>query len=137
MNKFSLESHPKITSGFTAPENYFDNLPDIILEKIKEEQPKKGKVISLKNLSYAAAAILVLALSIPFFTSTANISLEQIDTTTLENYISYQSNVSQYELINLMNENELEAMSVNLGIEDQAIEEILMSNPNFENYITD
>ena len=137
MNKFSLDNHPKITSGFTAPENYFDSLPDIILEKIKEEQPRKGKVITLKNFAYAAAAIVVIALSIPFFSSNLSLSFEQIDTASLENYISYESNVSQYELINLMDDSELDAMHVNLSLEDQSIEDILTSNPNFENYITD
>ena len=137
MNKFSLDNHPKITSGFTAPENYFDSLPDTILQKINEEQPKKGEVFSLRNLSYAAAAVLVFALSIPFLTSDLNISLEEVDTASLENYITYQSTVSQYELLNLMNEHELDAMSINLDLEDQAVEDILTSSPNFENYITD
>lgn len=137
MNKFSLDKYPKITSGFTVPENYFDNFPDNVMQKIRQEQPKKAKIFTLKNFAYAAAAMIVGGLSIPFFTSKSNISLEQVDTATLENYISYQSTVSQYELINLMNENELDAMSVNLGLEDQAVEDILTSNPNFENYITD
>ena len=137
MNKFSLENQPKISSGFIAPENYFDNFPNIIMEKIKEEQPKKGKVITLKNFAYAAAAIVVIALSIPFFSSNSTLSFEQIDTASLENYISYESNVSQYELINLMDDSELDAMHVNLSLEDHSIEDILTSNPNFENYITD
>ena len=62
-------------------------------------------------------------------------SLEQIDTNTLENYLSYQSNVSQYDLINLMDVNELEAIQSDLSLENRDVEELLISNPNFENYI--
>lgn len=137
MNKFSLDKHPKIASGFTAPENYFDNFPNVVLAKIHGEKPKKGKVFTLKNFSYAAAAVLVLALTIPFFNSNSTASFEQVDTATLENYISYQSNVSQYDLVNLLDDEDLDAMHVSLALEDQNIEEILTSNPNFENYITD
>ena len=137
MNKFSLDKHPKIKSGFTAPENYFDHSSTEILAKTKEEQPKKGKIFTLKLFGYAAAAVLVIALSIPFLTSNSSISLEQVDTATLENYISYQSNVSQYELINMMDNEQLDAMHVNLGLEDQSVEEILTTNSNFENYIID
>lgn len=52
MNKFSLDKHPKVTSGFKVSEDYFDNLPNIILEKITKEQPiqKKENYLPLKTL---------------------------------------------------------------------------------------
>ena len=92
-------------------------------------------MFSLNRNIYAAAAILVLAVSLPFFMQNSSNSLEQIDTNTLENYLSYQSNVSQYDLINLMDVNELEAIQSNLALENRDVEELLISNPNFENYI--
>lgn len=137
MNKFSLEKHPKIKSGFTAPENYFHNLPMEILAKTKIEQPKKGKVFTLKNLGYAAAAVLVLALSISFLISKSTISFEEVDTATLENYITYQSNVSQFELLNLMDSYQIESMQIQLNLEDESIENILTTNSNFELYLID
>lgn len=137
MNKFSLDTHPKIKSGFTTPPNYFEELPKQILDKIKEVPAKQTKVITLNRIIYAAAAILVLALSIPLFQPTPANSFEQIDTNSLENYLSYQSNVSQYDLINLMDTSELEAMHYDLALESQELEDILITNPNFENYIID
>ena len=92
-------------------------------------------MFSLNRIIYAAAAILVLAVSLPFFMQNSSNSLEQIDTNTLENYLSYQSNVSQYDLINLMDVNELEAIQSDLSLENRDVEELLISNPNFENYI--
>jgi short subunit fatty acids transporter len=137
MNKFSLDKQPKITSGFTTPEHYFDHFPDLVLEKINEEQPKKTTVFTLKKFVVAAAAILLLALSIPYLLMPSGSSLEQIDTNSLENYITYQSTVSSYDLINLMEPHEFDAMQVDINLEDQFVEDILTTNPNFENYIID
>lgn len=135
MNKFSLDTHPKIKSGFTTPPDYFEELPRQILEKIRESPDSETKIFSLHRIIYAAAAILVLALSLPFFMQNSTNSLEQIDTKTLENYLSYQSNVSQYDLINLIDVSDLNAIHYDLAVENQEIEELLISNPNFENYI--
>ena len=112
-------------------------MPKQILDKIKETPVKESKVISLNQTIYAAVAILVVALSIPFFQQSNAQSFEQIDTNSLENYITYQSNVSSYDLINLMDTHEIDAMQVDIRLEDQSVEDILTSNPNFENYIID
>jgi hypothetical protein len=137
MNKFRLDNRPKIASGFSTPTDYFENLSANILEKIKEEQPKKNKIFTLKTFSFAVAAILVLALCLPFFLDDSTIYDEQIDTKSLENYLAYQSGISSYDLINLMKVSELDAMQVDLALEDEAVEDILTSNPNFEYYLID
>jgi hypothetical protein len=47
-----------------------------------------------------AAAILVIALMVPIlYSPNAN---TELDSATLENYLSYQTNLSQYDLINLI-----------------------------------
>jgi hypothetical protein len=137
MNKFSLENHPKIKSGFNAPEGYFENLASDVLEKINDTPPKKGRVVTLRSFGIAVAAILVLALSIPFFLNNDPFSEETIDTNTLENYLAYQSGVSAYDLIHLMEVSELDAMQVDLALEDESVENILTNNPNLENYLID
>lgn len=137
MNKFSLDKHPKIASGFTAPAEYFDNLSAEVLEKIKTAPPKKGAVISLKKYYFAAAAILILALGIPFFVNHSFNKSEQIDANTLEQYLAYQSGVTSYDLINLMDVSDLDAMEIHLALEDESVEEILTSSSNFENYLLD
>lgn len=137
MNKFSLDTHPKIKSGFTTPPQYFEELPRQILSKTTETALKKTKVFTLNRLLYSAVAILVVALSIPFIMTNSANSLEQIDTDSLENYLTYQSNVSQYDLISLMDTKELESIQVDLSLENTEVEELLLNNPNFENYIID
>ncbi|HSN47919.1 MAG TPA: hypothetical protein VLR29_04080, partial [Flavobacterium sp.] len=66
MKTFKLDTTPKIESGFKTPENYFDTFSAKVMQQIPNQEPK---IISLfsKNKSwiYAAAAVLVLALTLP------------------------------------------------------------------------
>ncbi len=137
MNKFSLDKEPKITSGFTAPPDYFENVSAGVMEKIKTVPPKKGAVTSLRNFYYAAAAVLILALSIPFFLENSPAMNDNVDIITLENYLAYESGVTSYDLINLMDISELNAMDVHLALEDESVEDILTNSTNFENYLLD
>lgn len=137
MNKFSLNNHKKIESGFNAPEGYFDNLSDSIMSVVHETPSKKDRVFTLRNFSYAAAAVLILALGIPFFLNNTISSIEQIDDVSLENYLSNQSNISSYDLINIMEIDEIDEIQVDLALEDESIEEHLINNPNLEHYLND
>ena len=80
------------------------------------------------------AAVFVLALAIPSLLNNAN-RYNELDTTTLENYISYQSNVNQYDLINALDEEDINSLGTNIALEDKTIEDILISNNNLEHYI--
>lgn len=137
MSKFILDKEPKITSGFITPENYFENFSNSVMEKLENDFPQKKKEFTLKNYSYAAAAVLLVGLSLPFLMPNSTPSLAQIDTDSLENYISFQSYGSQYEIINLIDDKELDNMQVELNLEVESVENILATNPNFENYITE
>ena len=137
MSKFILDKEPKITSGFITPENYFENFSSSVMEKLENDFPQKKKEFTLKNYSYAAAAVLLVGLSLPFLMPNSTPSLAQIDTDSLENYISFQSYGSQYEIINLIDDKELDNMQVELNLEVESVENILATNPNFENYITE
>jgi hypothetical protein len=135
MNKFSLAKHPKITSVFLTPADYFDTFPTTILQKIETNSPEKKPIYKSKPFAFSAAAVLLVALSIPFFSNNSVVTLEEIDTVVLEHYLSYQSNFSAYELSNIMESSEIDALQTTIDLEDEAIEHILITNPNFENYI--
>jgi hypothetical protein len=53
----------------------------------------------------------------------------------LENYITYQSSVSNTDLVNLLNEEDIQKMSIDLNIEDKTIENELTENKNLEYYL--
>jgi hypothetical protein len=53
----------------------------------------------------------------------------------LENYLSYQSNINQYDLINDLEYDEIDNIKTTVVLEDATIEEILISNANLEHLI--
>lgn len=135
MKTFKLENEPKIQTGFKIPENYFDDLSIKIMEQLPASQPK---VISIfkkrKSLILMAAAILILALMIPILNNLST-TKKELDSTTLENYITYQSNVNQYDLISVLESEDITNMNTSIVLEDQAVEDVLSTNSNLENLI--
>ncbi|MEZ7500077.1 hypothetical protein QO200_15170 [Flavobacterium sp. Arc3] len=137
MKAFKLENEPKIESGYKTPEHYFENFSEQLMHKLPK---KETKVISLfqknKKILMMVAAVLVIALLVPvFYTSTVNVNNNEIDTATLENYLSYQSNINQYDLINDLEVDEIDNIHTNVALEDATIEDILVSNANLEHLI--
>jgi len=135
MKTFKLDNEPKIETGFTVPENYFEDFSAKMMQRLPENEPK---IISLfarkKTWMYAAAAIMLLALSLPIYNNYFSRSSE-IDETTLENYITYHSTLSDTDLVNLLDEQDIQKMSVDLNIEDITIENELSQNKNLEQYL--
>ena len=135
MKTFKLENEPKIESGFKTPENYFENFSIKMMEQLPANEPK---VVALfqrrKNLFLMVAAVLVLALMIPFVNNFFT-TKQELDSTQLENYITYQSNVNQYDLINGLETSDINNIKISMFIEDKAIEDVLSVNSNLENLI--
>lgn len=135
MKTFKLENEPKIESGFKTPENYFDNFSERILGQLPKNEPKVISIFSRrKTWIYSAAAVIILALTIPIYNNYYKTSSE-IDTPTLENYIAYNSTVSDVDIVNLLDDKDIQKMSVDLNIGDKSIEDELSTNKNLEQYI--
>ena len=135
MKTFKLENEPKIASGFKIPENYFDNFSAKIVHRIETEQSQIRSIFyKRKTWLYAAAAILIIGLSIPIYNQ-FNASSTAIDDATLENYIAYQSSVSNTDLANLLDDEDIQKMSIDLNIEDKTLENELTQNKNLEYYL--
>jgi cell division protein FtsL len=137
MKNFNLGNEPKVTSGFTTPDGYFDTFSEKVLTQLPKQEPKVISIFSYKKVWYfAAAAVLILMLSIPLFTKYST-QQEEIDSATLENYIAYQSNISEEEIVNLLEQDDLDKMKLDFNIDDTAIEDALKSNSNLEQYLID
>jgi hypothetical protein len=137
MKNFNLGNEPKITSGFTTPDGYFDTFSEKVLAQLPKQEPKVISIFSSKKVWYfAAAAVLILMLSIPLFTKYST-QQEEIDSATLENYIAYQSNISEEEIVNLLEQDDLDKMKLDFNIDDATIEDALKSNSNLEQYLID
>lgn len=136
MKEFKLNTNPKIESGFKTPEDlYFEKFSANLLEQLPKNEPKTISLFQKKKtIIMMVAAVFVLALAIPSLLNNAN-RYNELDATTLENYISYQSNVNQYDLINALDEEDINSLGTNIALEDQTIEDILVTNNNLEQYI--
>ena len=135
MKTFKLENEPKIKSGFKTPENYFESFSARVMQQLPKEEPKTISIFSKrKTWLYAAAAVLALALTIPVYNHFYDHPSE-IDDTTLENYITYHSSISDTDLVNLLDEEDIQKMSVDLNLEDKTIENELSDNKNLEYYL--
>lgn len=134
MKEFKLENEPKIESGFKTPEHYFENFSKNFMQQLPEEEPK---VISLfqknKKIVMMVAAVLTISLLVPVvYNNSINANNNEIDATALENYLSYQSNINQYELINGLEADEIDNIKTTVVLENATIEDILATNGNLE-----
>lgn len=137
MNAFNLENQPKIKSGFKTPDSYFENFSEQLLAKIgQDEKPVISIFQRRRNWFVAAAAILIIGIAIPFMNRMTNDS-QSVDENAIENYLAYQSNISQYDLINLLDKEDIEALESDLKVDDAVVESALSDNTNLENYLTE
>ena len=136
MKAFKLENEPKITTGFKTPDHYFDDFSAKVLQQIKEAEVKVIPIYKRKKvITMLAAAVVVIALMIPIVNN-YNKSRE-LDEATLETYLSYESNLNQYDLIRELDTKDIEAINKNVVLEQETLEDVLSSNPNIENLISE
>ncbi|MCV9932994.1 hypothetical protein OIU80_11945 [Flavobacterium sp. LS1R47] len=135
MKAFKLENEPKIETGFKTPENYFENFSVSLLEKLPQNEPKTISLFARNRKTFiAAAAVLVIALTVPIVNKYVTKSKE-LDEATLETYLSYQSNLIQYDLIHELDTNDIKNLDKNIALGDDTIEDLLSSNANIEHLI--
>lgn len=136
MNEFKLDNQPKISPGFKVPEGYFDTLSENINARLNADEPK---VISLyqchKKTIYAVAAVLAIALSVPFFMQQQPKVLSDLDQSVIEDYISYNTKMTPYELAEYLDKEDIEKLKVDFEIQDKVLEESLLNNIDVEQYI--
>lgn len=137
MKAFKLENEPKITTGFKTPDYYFDDFSAKVLQQINETEVKVIPLYKRKKvIAMLVAAVFVVGLMIPIINNYNNTSKE-FDEASLETYLAYQSNLNQYDLINQLDTKDIEGLNKNVALEQETLEDILSSNPNIENLISE
>lgn len=136
-SKFTLSNHPKIASGFKVPDGYFDQFPDQLMEKIPTQEVRVIAIKSTPKRWYLVAASLVVGvLSLTLYQHYQR-KMQEVDATTLENYLAYHASLSEEEIVNLLDEKDLEKMKLDLNIADKDLQEALDDTPNIEQYLID
>jgi hypothetical protein len=136
MKDFKLDSNEKITSGFKIPDHYFDDFSEKVMQQLPKEEPK---VISFyarnKRWIYSAAAVLVLALSVPIVYHMQNNDTE-MTSSEVENYLVTNTTLSDDDIVNLLEQEDIDQLKEAAPIEKEALEETLSNTPEIEQYIT-
>jgi len=133
MKEFRLDNEPKIISGFKVPEGYFDNLENSVLQKITEKETPVYTLFTKRNWLIAVAAVFVIALSIPIV-NYMNASTAAIDQVQLETYLTEQSNLSEDDIVELLDEEKIQKIKLELNVNTNELEEALLTNSNLEEY---
>ncbi|MBF4518170.1 hypothetical protein IRZ71_17535 [Flavobacterium sp. ANB] len=137
MKAFKLENETKITTGFKTPDHYFDDFSAKVLQQINETEVKVIPLYKRKKvLAMLAAAVVGIALMIPIVNNYNNTS-KDLDEATLETYLSYQSNLNQYDLIKELDTKDIDKLNKSVALEQETLEDILSSSPNIENLISE
>lgn len=136
MKDFKLDTNEKITSGFKIPDNYFDDFSEKVMQRLPKEEPK---VISFyarnKRWIYSAAAVLVLALSVPIVYQMQNKEAE-MTSSEVENYLVNNTTLSDDDIVNLLEQEDIDKLKTETPIAQDALEDILSNNSEIEQYIT-
>ena len=136
MNEFKINEEIKITSGFRIPEEYFDQFTVELNNKINLPKAKL-KVISIttKRWITSVAAVLIGALSVTVY---SKIVVSNSDENVLmENYITNNSEINQYDLITLLDKKDIENLSAELNLNDTKIDEEFTNVNEIEYYLTE
>lgn len=140
MKPFDLENKNEIKSGFKVPENYFEQFEAKMMAQIPEQE--KTKVVSLfyrKQIWISAiAAVFLLAIAIPVYFNMA--SENNLDASTIENYLAQQQNVGMTELSKHLTDEDITALEKNLSLNESnpdAVEDYLSESEDLEYYINE
>lgn len=137
MKEFKLDNSTKIQSGFKAPDAYFETFAQNLMQKLPQEETKVVSIFQKRNIvMMLVAAVIAIALIIPIINTPAPLS-KDIDGATLENYLSYQTNINQYDLIDALDEADINSIKTNVvsedsSLENNTIEDLLVTNGNLE-----
>ena len=127
MKNFDLENNDKITTGFTVPEDYFEQFEAKMMRQISTQKTavKEVKVVSLfyrKQVWMSSiAALLLVAIAIPVYFNMANET--NLDASTIESYLAQQS-VGTTELTKHLTDEDILALESTLGASTSERDEI-------------
>ena len=135
MKEFTLDKEPKIKPGFKTPDGYFDKFSERILTRLPNDETKVISIFKTRKTWYVAAvAAVVMMLSIPFYFNYLNSSRE-MNSEELENYITYQSSITEDEIASLLETEDIENIKIDLKLQKADLEEVLLTNAELEKHL--
>ena len=124
-------------SGHKVPEHYFEDFDRKLQDRIKTDaSPKVRRLIPWKNAVIVSAVAAALLLMFGIYIKSDNpISLNQIETVSIENYLSNED-LNIYDLASFLNEEDLDMDDfVSNTFSDESLENYLLNNASIEDLI--
>ncbi|MFG6685529.1 hypothetical protein ACGK9U_03035 [Mariniflexile sp. HNIBRBA6329] len=125
-------------SGYKLPDNYFDLLENKIVNAVKpQEETKVIKLFTWRKAVYttAVAASLMLLINV-FFNKTQNITIDTLETASIENYI-LNEDLEPTEFASLFTQEDLQDVQlINDGYSSETLENFVFDNLEIEDIIT-
>jgi len=125
-------------SGFKTPENYFETLENRIIAKAsKKETSKVISLFSKRNLVYASSIAAAILLLFNLSIFQSKLNWNTLDIQNVENYI-IEEEMSSYEIASLLSDEELiEENFINYDFNDENIESFLLDNLDINDLINE
>lgn len=133
MKDFKLHEEDKVTSGFKAPDGYFNDFTERLMAQLPQ-QPNV-KILPLykrKPVWLSAAAVFLVTLGGGWFFMLNTPGTAQPDAADIENYLVYSTNVSTYDLTQQLDDQDIKQLEASLAISDKAIEDYLIDEDIYE-----
>jgi hypothetical protein len=126
MEYFNLENRPKIKQGFKVPENYFETFTDKLMQQLPEHEVKVVPLFKRKPVWMTAiAAVFVIALTLGIFFQMNTETVVADDTAAIENYLVYNTNLTSYDYMQMLDEQDIAELESSVTLSDEAIEDYL------------
>lgn len=127
MKRFDLEQHPRIGTGFKTPDNFFEGFEDQLFDKLPQRESRVIPIFSkYRSLYYAAAAVLVTAIAIPIANRLQGPA--ELDDTAIEHYLAYDSGINQFDILTVLEPQDIEQLKTDIPVADEAIEDYLTTS---------
>ena len=132
------ESELPEKSGFTTPEGYFDGLEDQLLDIVSTSEEQTGVIslISRRNAAIVLGIAACLAVIITVALNNDNASSDSFDLATVTDYIDEgYLELSTYEVSNLLEEEQLEELTLAPLTTEESIEDYLLEHIDENNLL--
>ncbi|WP_338359442.1 hypothetical protein [Yeosuana marina] len=137
LSELKLKETSKNT-GFKVPEDYFKSLDSHITEAVKKDnKPKVIKLFTWKKASYATAiaASLILMFNV-FYTQKNTLTLDNIETVSIENYL-LNEDFQTTDMASLLTNEDLDDFdSIELNFQEESLEDYVFENSEIEDIIS-
>ena len=133
MNDFKLNDGPKITPGFTTPDDYFEGFTNRLMQQLPKQEVKVVPLYKRKPVWFSAAAGFIIMVTLGVFYTTTTSTVSQPDDAAIENYLVYQANVNSYDLMQNLDQQDIDELEESIVINDDAIKDYLTNEDVYLN----